>query len=409
MRKRGIAPAVAALAAYMALLPACGQSAAAPDLDTGAFQAEVSAITVPDSVRVVGLGEASHGAGELQQLKAEVFKALVQNNGCRVFAIEGDFGGCAKVDEYIHGGAGTAAEAVGEIGFRIYRTQELADLAEWMRTYNESAAPGQDLHFLGFDMQRYDHSKARLLSFLQQAAPALAAAYEPKLAPLTDAAMYDLKEETLAGAEADLTALLAAMPTQITVRDGDYAFALQCAQSMLENTQLRRSSAQYNALRDAAMKKKVDWICAQYDGLIFINGHNGHIAKQSASNYDCMGAGLETAYAEGYFAIGTDVAACSFNGQNGDGYEVFTVKHEDALTAQLAALPENCYYLDFARVDGDPAWQEVLNAPQAMLALNVSFAPWQKLFQPMYTLSVVPQQSYDAMLLLKATTPTRLL
>ena len=69
-------------------------------------------------------------------MKAEVFKALVNNNGCRTFVIEGDFGGGLKVDAYIHGGEGTAQEAVAELGFGIYRTKELAELADWMRSYN---------------------------------------------------------------------------------------------------------------------------------------------------------------------------------------------------------------------------------------------------------------------------------
>lgn len=71
-------------------------------------------------MRIVCLGEASNGASELQQLKADVFKALVINNNCRVFAIEGDFGSCAKVDEYIHGGSGTAEEVVVSCEFSIF-------------------------------------------------------------------------------------------------------------------------------------------------------------------------------------------------------------------------------------------------------------------------------------------------
>ena len=400
---------VLALTLCLGLLAGCGQDT--PQLDHSAFSYDVSSITVPDAVRIVGLGEASHGASELQQLKVDVFKALVAKYNCRVFAIEGDFGGCAKVDEYIHGGSGTAAEVVAEIGFQIYRTQELADLVQWMREYNQTAADGEDLHFLGFDMQRYDNNKSFLLSYLENSAPHLAAEYESKFTDLTDDNMYALKDDALATAEADISALIGAMETEVPEheRNTSFDFAMQCAQSMLENTQLRRNSTRYNALRDTAMKNKVDWICGQYEGLIFINGHNGHIAKVSASGYDCMGAKLHQPYAEKYFAIGTDVQQCEFNGQSGEGYKVFKVKNENALTAQLDNISEDFYYLDFAKVSSDTAWQDVLNRAQKMLGLNVSFSAWQTLLKMTYTLSVVPQQSYNAVIVLKSTSPTHLL
>lgn len=76
-------------------------------------QTDMGTITVPDDVLVVGLGEASHGVKEYQEMKAEVFQALVQNKGCRTFVIETDFGSALKVDAYIHGGEGTAGEAAG--------------------------------------------------------------------------------------------------------------------------------------------------------------------------------------------------------------------------------------------------------------------------------------------------------
>lgn len=101
IRKKGIHILLAA-ALLGALLSGCGKSA--PDMTLA--QTDVTAISVPESVQVVGLGEASHGVKEYQQMKEEVFRALVQNNGCRTFIIEGDFGSALKVDAYIHGERG---------------------------------------------------------------------------------------------------------------------------------------------------------------------------------------------------------------------------------------------------------------------------------------------------------------
>lgn len=125
--------------------------------------------------------------------------------------IEGDFGGGLKVDAYIHGGEGTAQEAVAELGFGIYRTKELAELADWMRSYNAEAAEGRDLHFYGMDMQRYDNNKEYLFSVLDEAAPELSEEYKEIFSQLTDDNRYVLDNSALEQAQTDAMALLKAM------------------------------------------------------------------------------------------------------------------------------------------------------------------------------------------------------
>ena len=96
-----------------------------------AYAEPVENITVPESAKIIALGEATHGNAEFQQLKLEVFKQMVKNNGVRAFALEGDYGGCEQVNRYIHGGEGTAQEAAAAIGFSIYRTEEMAELISY--------------------------------------------------------------------------------------------------------------------------------------------------------------------------------------------------------------------------------------------------------------------------------------
>ena len=117
-------------------------------LDTkelSAYAKKVEDIRIPENAKIIALGEASHGNVEFQELKLDVFKVLVEKYHVRAFALEGDYGGCEQVNRYIHGGKGTAKEAVGGIGFDIYRTKEMEELISYMRTYNETAAVGEDL------------------------------------------------------------------------------------------------------------------------------------------------------------------------------------------------------------------------------------------------------------------------
>lgn len=123
----------------------------------------------PDEAQIVALGEATHGNREFQQLRLDVFQVLAEKYGVRAFALEGDFGGCEAIDRYIHGSGGTAAEALSATGFAIYRTEEMENLVEWMRDYNASTAPGEDLRFYGFDMEQRAYSYRYRLEALHQA------------------------------------------------------------------------------------------------------------------------------------------------------------------------------------------------------------------------------------------------
>lgn len=135
-----------------------GTGESADPKEFAAYAGAIEDITIPESARVVALGEATHGNVEFQKLKLDVFKVMVEKYHVRAFALEGDYGGCEQVNRYIHGGAGTAQEAAAAIGFAIYSTDEMAELIAYMRQYNETAAEGNDIRFYGFDMQRYAYS-----------------------------------------------------------------------------------------------------------------------------------------------------------------------------------------------------------------------------------------------------------
>ena len=381
-----------------------------------AVQTDINLLTVSDEVKVVGLGEASHGVKEYQQMKAEVFKALVKNNQCKTFIIEGDFGGALKVDEYIHGASVEASEVIQEIGFGIYCTEEMVDLIKWMRQYNEAAPQGEDLHFYGMDMQRYDHNKAYLLSILGKADPKLKAQYGKNLKNLTDDQRFQISKEELTKAKQSLEALIAKMDASKTqfasvVGMKQYETAQQCAESIYEGTQLLlASSSMYNTLRDQFMAEKVKWFLQRGDGhMLFINGHNGHIGKVSTS-YCTLGKRLSNELKEAYFAIGTDASETSFNSQNDDGsFEVLCVQNINALNGLLQNSEIPFYYIDFTKVVDHKQWQEIIGKKQGITSLNVGLLRWQVLLKSSYTSTVIPNEAYDGMIVYKQVSPTTLI
>ena len=268
----------------------------------------VSDLTVREGVRVVALGEATHGNAEFQQLKLDVFKILVEKYGVRAFALEGDYGGCEAVNRYIHGGKGTAEEAAAAIGFPIYRTKEMADLIEWMRKYNATAATGEDLRFYGFDMQLYENT----YKYLLEAAKAYA---------LPTADLEKLWDKSKDGYSASYTSDQKAKVIEtvkqelLQFNDSTTMQSVHFADVLLQNIALGKVMDDMSkgvVLRDSLMFVNTQWIMTQEEArgneCIFISGHNGHIQKVHNYGNDgkAMGALLANELGNAYFAIGTD-------------------------------------------------------------------------------------------------------
>ena len=406
MRKKAVC-SIAVLGCIVSVAAGCGSRAVDADMELA--QNDVGAIAVSEEVQVVGLGEASHGVKEYQEMKAEVFQALVEKNGCRTFVIEGDFGNALKVDDYIHGGEGTAKEAAARIGFRIYRTEEMEALIEWMRTYNETARDGEDLHFYGMDMQWADSSKEYVFDVLEQISPNSSAEYREAFAFLNDDAMYDISakafERGLPVAERLIQEVDSAEERIVeALGDKTFAFARECARSIYNCCDIRRSDREYNAVRDRYMAEKVQWFIEHGDGsVIFINGHNGPIGKVNSANYDCLGGLLAQQLGDGYFAIGTDAGITSFNSQTDDGFEELTVENQNALTALAGRTEQDYYYIDLEAAAADDGWNSILSDKQRMTSMNVTVMTAAKVF---YTINAVPGDMYDAMIVFDEVSPT---
>lgn len=404
-----------ALAACLAFITGCGNSASSVSADLSYTQADLETIPISSEVQVVGLGEASHGAAQYHQTKADVFQSLVKNNDCRTFIIEGDFGGALKVDDYINGGAGVAEEAAGEIGFAIYQTQEMVDLIEWMRSYNENVSPEDALHFYGMDVQRFDNNKEYLFSVLNEAVPELGAEYTEAFAPLTDENRNSLDAAALNSAKeaaSELMDKMEAAKAEIIEVSGKPAFdfAKECANTIFAYCDVQ-SGNNYNTARDRYMYEKVEWFLEHGDGsILFINGHNGHIGKTSVAGYTCLGELLSENLGNGYYAIGTDAQKTQFNSQKDNGgFEVVEVSNVNELNSQLAASGSDRYFIDFESAQSDETWKQILNSEQTITTLNVSLSGMQKMIKAGYTTTIIPQSAFDGMIVYRSVTPSTII
>lgn len=349
----------------------------------------ISEIEVPENARIIALGEATHGNKEFQELKLDVFKVMIEKYGVRAFALEADAGACETANRYIHGGEGTAEEAAAALVFTIYRTDQMAELLAWMRAYNETAAPGQDLRFYGFDMQSYEYSLGYLLEEAQRLG--------------IDVAKYQSVED----GESRL-ALCGELRGEIEALDGsaDTDFALHLVDVLERNSELGKliDSPEGAGTRDRFMAQNALWILEREgqrgNGRIFISAHNGHIEQAGSYGPDAkvMGAILADELGDAYYAIGTDFFEAEVNLPDNGKRMTHTFYSYDPLAKAAATNGLEICWLDFAQVPADSPLRACIDEPVMMGSVGDGFSPLMYVLPQTYRVKREPAGPYDSMI-----------
>ncbi len=118
-----------------------------------------------DNVKLVGMGESTHGTSEFFTMRHKVFKYLVLNHNFNTFFLEADYASCLDIDIYIKSGIGDAKSAVSKINLWPWETYEMVELVEWMRSYNQNN-PNRMLSFVGVDLQKFESTNTKLDSLI---------------------------------------------------------------------------------------------------------------------------------------------------------------------------------------------------------------------------------------------------
>lgn len=374
---------------------------------------KVADLTVPESAKVIALGEATHGNKEFQELRLEVLKHLIQSTKVRSFALEADWGEGMTINNYIHGGGGNASDIVKNLAFSIYRTKEMADLIEWMREYNETVPESEKLNFYGFDMQNPDKDLKFITEFCKRSKILADVDLEKSLLPITSENSDKILE--ILGKISD------AMTEEYNIigeqrKIAPYLQAVNVfAQSVEYYKTINKSPIESSTVRDKYMAENVQWIQEYEEGLgrsqVFISGHDGHIAF-SMPNYVNMGHNLHEHYKSAYFAIGTDFYNTSVNVPDFENNGIRTTAKfcsADTLAYQ-AKYHDNKYLLQFSDMDEkNDKVKKLINSPLNMGSLGEEYYFFMKLLPITHIVRETPAKLYDAMIFLYETTPIEIL
>lgn len=127
----------------------------------------VGDLEIPEEAVVVGVGEATHGNAEFQELKLSVLKRLGSEGTCRAILFEMPVADGDMLNAYVHGegDVASAEDAVGQLMYPLYDTKQMAALLDWMKTENEGKDFDDTYCIFGIDPQGADEPDPDAPSF----------------------------------------------------------------------------------------------------------------------------------------------------------------------------------------------------------------------------------------------------
>jgi erythromycin esterase len=296
-------------------------------VDPGVNDADLAPLgAMIGGAHVFGMGEQTHGTDEFQLMKHRVFEYLVQNKGFTHFAIEATWPEANDVNTYVLTGAGDPQRLLSNLYFWTWNTQAVLDLIQWMRTWNQTAAPDKQVRFLGFDMQYPGAAMDTVASFVGRVDPLDSAFVQSRMAcmvpyrnhgatpgqSVTVYASYDLAyQNACRDGLQQVFDLLNADSAKLSAASSGalFANALHSVRVVQQFEDFYRTGSP--GLRDRYMAENVVWITQQAgpSAKVMLWAHNEHISAAAPQ----MGSYLRGAFNEDYVNLGFLFGTGRFN------------------------------------------------------------------------------------------------
>lgn len=338
---------------------------------------------LPARPRLLALGEPTHGEDVLLDLRNELFRRLVEQEGYRTIAIESDCMMGLAVDDYVTSGTGILDDVM-ERGFshRFGAFAANRELVRWMRAYNDGRPASRQLRFAGFDGPLEITGAASPRQALTALHAYLTAWADTDLLPCTaetldrllgaddqwtnPAAMMDPSQSAGQTPDAkqlrlladDLVALLEAQTPHLIAATSpdDWHRARLCGRTAtgllryhfwMADTAPSRM-ARMLGLRDSMMAANLLAIAER--GPALVNAHNGHLQRDKSTmrmgdlplEWWSAGAIVGARLGEGYAFLATALGTIRHQGVD--------TPPPDTIEGLLYALPQQRYLLDVRRL-----------------------------------------------------------
>ena len=302
--------------------------------------------------RAVGLGENTHGTSEVFKMKDRIIRYLAENCGFDIFALEANMPECYQLNNYTVGGIDNPIRLLIGIYMWPWRTHEMLNMIEWMKTFNASEPR---ITFTGVDMQVYT-APLRLLqrTFTKDESEKCLVSEIARNLRHIYTEDYQFYTELAKKADADLTVLELRLK-QKKLTPMQHAWA----QRNIELLHQFLSQGEDLDWRDKGMANNLLWIMQQNpDARIAVWAHNTHISRSQSktSSSRPMGAFLKDSLADDFRSFGFVCFEGEFTAKKGPQYFPAILKPEPGtLEYLLEQLNEPQFILNLKKMREEKA------------------------------------------------------
>ena len=263
--------------------------------------------------RMVALGEATHGLREFVEIKQRLLEYLVRDKGFTVLAVEATWPEAMDINRYIKTGEGDPQAALAALDGWRWRSQEMLDLVEWMRHYNQAPDTHAKVTVTSYDMQAARPAVEQVLDYLDGHSPGDAGGADAAYAGALELdqrrdRVFDDKAESAADQAAKVIQTLDARRAELIRKSSPEAWrdARQAAAAVF-NACTMRIPGKGPAYREEMMAANVEWLASEvYRGeKMVLWSDNEHVRSGvAAGRPKSMGAWLREPYGSGMYVVG---------------------------------------------------------------------------------------------------------
>jgi erythromycin esterase len=247
---------------------------------------------------IVALGENSHGSSSIYKLKLRMIKYMVESEGFSIFALESPTVEADRVNDYVSFGKGSIEEVIKDLVYPSWQTQEMIDIIQWMKSYNQSAQ--KKIEFRGFDMQNGLSALKAVEDFAKTNDSTLTASLLELDKLYSEPAKDDQQWKLIVQKANEINLYLTSK--KYSGPDPKYVERMKHYMNIFLQSLSSNYRSEKAKSRDEYMAQNVDWLIKNSgdDIKIIISADNTHITKASGK----MGYFLKDWYGDKYLGVG---------------------------------------------------------------------------------------------------------
>lgn len=315
---------------------------------------------IPKDVRVVGIGEATHGNREFQLVKKAVLEKVVNEGDGRSICFEMATGDAAMINDAIHDKNSDLVDVIGRQSYPLYDTDEMVELLEWMKDYNMTVPYEQSLMFYGVDIQGAQTAITYLQELCKEDEPLFTIEEKEKLLSIKTTTKDDYKNE-----RDFFDKLLKRLSAKESLKERQLAIVVKCIIFHIDAPDYEAKPDEFSKNRDLKMADLLKDYSDLEEGRgynqIVITAHNAHVMKGGSSvlpseDSNTMGDNINSLFDGSYYCIGTGFYEGYVNIHTAGTYEENYERADhfyctdDPFAYQAKFFDNGTYCLDFSKV-----------------------------------------------------------